>query len=47
MREFLHYLAVTPMRDYPWWGMVLLVVVPLAVGAAVLGPTWWRTRRTR
>jgi len=25
MSDFWHYLNVTPMRDYPWWGWLLSV----------------------
>jgi hypothetical protein len=45
MGEFWRYLETVPMRDYPWWGLALVFVLPLGLGAAYLGPIWWRTRR--
>jgi hypothetical protein len=42
--DFWHYLATVPMRDYPWWGLVLVFLVPMAMIGLLFGPTWWRTR---
>jgi hypothetical protein len=36
MSGFWHYLAVTPLRDYPWWGLVLFGVGDLVLLALML-----------
>ena len=41
MSNFIHYLQDTPMRDYPWWGIILLVLFFVALLTATFFFAEW------
>jgi hypothetical protein len=43
--DFFHYLEVTPMIDYPWWGLILLFLFWAALIGAVFVPFYFDGRK--
>jgi hypothetical protein len=37
MNDFWHYVNTTPMKDYPWWGFILLALFMVAFMVALWG----------